>query len=182
MDDTSASAIDALAAALKQLSDDLLRELQKRCAPAVAGLERDKASGLCFFGVENSQGYEGDATIRDLVKAIEGAALKLPSMKQKMPLKWLRISDELRKLSTSQRHLRLEAVRQIAMSHGLPHEGLELTHRNRHGRRPLSRLGTLLCVGVFMCVRVYWCVGMYWVCAGVYWVLSSHPSEARWTR
>ena len=59
--------VEGGAAALKRLSADLLRELEKQCAPAVAGLERDKASGLCFFGVENSRGYAGDATIQELM-------------------------------------------------------------------------------------------------------------------
>ena len=87
---------------------------------------RQAASGLCFFGVENSRGYAGDATIQELVKAIERAAHRLPSMKQMMPLKWLRVNDTLRKLAASRRHVRLETVRQIAIESGLPHEGLEL--------------------------------------------------------
>ena len=41
---------------------------------------------LCFFGIENSEGYQGDGTIRALVKAIEEAAHKLPSLKRSVPL------------------------------------------------------------------------------------------------
>ena len=95
----------------------LLAALQDRCAPAVGGLEREPASGRCFFGVENSKGYAGDATVRELVKAIEAAAYKLPSMKQRVPLERLRVHAELRKLSTSERHLSLSRVRDIARAH-----------------------------------------------------------------
>ena len=113
-------------AELTKLSDKLLDGLQRQCAPAIAGLERDPATGRCFFGIENSKGYQGDATIRNLVKAVEVAAFKLPSMQQKVPLEWLRVHDELRKVGQVQRRVRLDAVRAIATKHGLPHTGFTL--------------------------------------------------------
>ena len=113
-------------AELTKLSDKLLDGLQQQCAPAIAGLERDPATGRCFFGIENSKGYQGDATIRNLVKAVEAAAYKLPSMRQRVPLEWLRVHDELRKVGQVQRRVRLDAVRAIATKHGLPHTGFTL--------------------------------------------------------
>ena len=113
-------------AALTKLSDQLMEALQRQCAPAVAGLERDPKTGRCFFGIENSKGYKGDETIRELVKAVEAAAYKLPSMQQKVPLEWLRVHDELRKVGQVQRRVRLDAVRAIALKHGLPHAGFTI--------------------------------------------------------
>jgi hypothetical protein len=74
------------AAALAALSR-VLQEQLKAC-PAYAYIVRDtEASGesALFFGVENSDGYEGDATISRLVLAIERAARALPSMQQLVP-------------------------------------------------------------------------------------------------
>lgn len=113
-------------AELTKLSDELIRALEQQCAPAIAGLERDPTSGRCFFAIENSKGYRGDATIRELVKAIESAAHKLPSMEQRVPLEWLRVHDELRKIGKVQRRVHLEAVRAVASKHGLPHGGFTL--------------------------------------------------------
>lgn len=54
------------AQALKELSSKFLKALRQRCAPAIAGLQIDTATGLCFFGIENSKGFVGDATIRNV--------------------------------------------------------------------------------------------------------------------
>ena len=53
----------ALTARLAQLSHSLVEELRRRCAPAIEGLIYDEGSykePLCFFGIENSKGIEGD--------------------------------------------------------------------------------------------------------------------------
>ena len=80
--------------------------LRQRCGSVVEwlimnkdGLE-EREEELCFYGVENSRGYRGDASIRHLVAAIEKAALSLPSINQKVPLEWLHVYDELRRCST----------------------------------------------------------------------------------
>uniref|UniRef100_A0A7S2GH12 COR domain-containing protein n=1 Tax=Haptolina brevifila TaxID=156173 RepID=A0A7S2GH12_9EUKA len=106
--------------ALNALSERLLNELQRRCAPAIVGLLYDEVSGRCFFGIENSKGFDGDATIRELVMAIERAAYLLPSMSVRVPLSWLLVMDTLRKLSLTERRVELKRVRQIAKKHGLP--------------------------------------------------------------
>ena len=69
---------------IKRLSDQLLKELKKRCAPAIDGLEFCTGGGseLCFFPVENKRGYGGDATIRQLVVAIDKASHALPSPRE----------------------------------------------------------------------------------------------------
>ena len=116
------------ARALKALSDRLHEQLHRRCAPAIEGLQLSHlpAHGeMCFYGVENSNGFAGDATIRELVGAIEKAALQLPSMKQRVPLKWLRVLDALRSLSAIERCVSLSAVKAIAQQRGLPHPGIE---------------------------------------------------------
>jgi hypothetical protein len=56
-------------AALEALSDRMLGELRRRVAPALTGLVMgdDVGTGnLCFFAVENSMGYAGDASIRQV--------------------------------------------------------------------------------------------------------------------
>ena len=111
-------------AALADLSEKLLDALQRRCGPAVAGLERDPDSGLCFFAIENSKGFKGDATIRHLVQAIERAARKLPSMKLTLPPAWLRVLDALKK--RKERCVQLEEVRSLAQRHGLPSANVPL--------------------------------------------------------
>ena len=105
-------------AALADLSERLLDAVQKRCGPAVEGLERDTESGLCFFAIENSKGFKGDATIRQLVQAIERTARKQPSMKLTLPAAWLRVLDALKK--RKERCVLLEEVRSVAQRHGLP--------------------------------------------------------------
>ena len=106
------------AKALKDLSTKLLAALQSQCGPAVKGLERDFEGDLCFFAIENSKGIKGDSTIRQLVKAIERAARKLPSMKMTLPPAWLRVYDELKK--RQKRVLPLEEVRGVAQRFGMP--------------------------------------------------------------
>ena len=98
---------------LRSLSDQLLAELKRRCAPAVDGLIMNPSmpnNELCYFGVENSKGLQGDATIRELIKAIEQGAQRLPSMNQKVPLPWLQIYDELRRKGNTQRRISLAQV------------------------------------------------------------------------
>ena len=106
------------AKALKDLSTKLLAALQSQCGPAVKGLERDSEGDLCFFAIENSKGIKGDSTIRQLVKAIERAARKLPSMQMTLPPAWLRVHDELKQ--RQKRCLPLEEVRGVAQRFGVP--------------------------------------------------------------
>jgi hypothetical protein len=113
---------------LKVVNDRLLAELHKQCAPAISGLQTAHLAGvgeLCFFPLENSKGYHGDESIRSLVAAIEKAAHSLPSMNQRVPLRWLRVLDELRTLTRSERTSSLSAVCELAQRHGLPHPGLD---------------------------------------------------------
>ena len=114
-------------AALAGLSVALRSELDRRCKPAIAGLvantaEKEGVGELCFFAIENSRGYKGDESIRRLVAAIEGAAHRLPSMRQLVPLGWLRVYDEFRQLSKTQRRIDLATVRRISGECGMPHD------------------------------------------------------------
>jgi len=61
---------------LQDLSDRCVTALKKRCAPAIVGLRMN--GPLCFFGVENKRGYDGDASIRELVGALRGDAATWP--------------------------------------------------------------------------------------------------------
>jgi hypothetical protein len=100
----------------------VLRELSKglRSDLTNARLKNLVENGeLCFFPVENSRGYRGDETIRQLVAAINAAAMKLESMNQRVPLGWLAVYDELRKQETQ--WLSLANLTAIAMQQGLPH-------------------------------------------------------------
>ena len=97
---------DEVKGSLSTLSERFLAELKRRCGPAIDGLVPNKSDGgasLSFFAIENSRGYSGDASIRELVKAIEGAALALPTMQQRMPVAWLRVIAELRRIGQTQR-------------------------------------------------------------------------------
>lgn len=90
--------------ALETLSNDLLARLEQLAAPAIKGLLKPTGSpNHCFFAIENSKGIEGDATIRQLVGAIERAARALPSLQQNVPLPWLLVHDELRALQSGGR-------------------------------------------------------------------------------
>lgn len=111
-------------AVLRELSDRLFAELERRCAPAISGLQR--CGELCFFAVENQRGYSGDETIRKLVHAIDGAAHMLPSLQKRMPLGWLRVYDALRVLGREARRITIGEVRDACISCGLPHAGLTI--------------------------------------------------------
>ena len=112
---------------IKRLSDQLLKELKKRCAPAIDGLQFCNGSELCFFPVENKRGYSGDVTIRQLVAAIDEAARTLPSLEKRMPLEWLRVYDELRHAHQKGiRRMTYTDFQQICLSSGLPHQGFTI--------------------------------------------------------
>ena len=80
---------------------------------------------VCFFPVENSRNYSGDATIRHLVGAIEKAAVGLPALQQRVPAGWLAVYDELQAHLHSppppRQWLKLSEVIAIARRRGLPH-------------------------------------------------------------
>ena len=131
---------------MRALSGKLLAELRKRCAPAIGGLIMNAADeaatmrgggggggggsgeggGLCFFAIENSQGYHGDATIKALVAAVETAAHKLPSMKRRVPLPWLGVYDEIRRVGATRRKISFSELSSLAQKYGLPHPGFTL--------------------------------------------------------
>jgi len=119
---------DVSAAELRSVSDQLHAHIEQRCPPSVVrmALSGGGAGGTCFFAVENSKGYVGDESIRELVQALERAAARLPSMRQRVPLAWLQVYDALRRLSSRQRHASLGKVRELAEAHGMPHRGLTL--------------------------------------------------------
>jgi len=115
--------------ALKSLSERIMTELRQRCTPAIVKLVMNTSSEngeLCFFGIENSKGYKGDASIRELVRAISVAADQLPSMKLRTPLPWLEVFEKLRLLSGKERHVKMETVQQLAKECGMPHPGITL--------------------------------------------------------
>jgi hypothetical protein len=90
-------------AELRGLSDRMLAELHRRCPHAISGLvtQGPAGKGLCFFPVENSRGYQGDGSIRELVAAVEEAADRLPTTKQRVPLAWLQVYGKLQQASRS---------------------------------------------------------------------------------
>ena len=106
-------------ATLLSLSDALRQQLSE------ARLARVVENGeLCFFPIENSVGFEGDATLRELVAAVESRAKALPSMQQRVPSGWLAVYDHLaRELAKGQQLLSLPKVTAIALQCGLPHRG-----------------------------------------------------------
>ena len=114
-------------ATLAGLSKTLKQSL-KAC-PAMRNVVYNGAD-LCFFPIENSKGYAGDETIRQLVGAIEGAAMELDSIKkQRVPAGWLAVYDELgRELSATppRQQLGLAEVTAIASRCGLPHDPLRI--------------------------------------------------------
>ena len=120
---------DSVKGELGPLSERLRKELRRRCGSAVGKLVPDRsASGgeLCFFGIENSRGISGDATIRALVGAIEETALRLPTMEQRVPQPWLRVFDRLQLEGKKRRHVTLDEVQAIAETCGLPSAGLSI--------------------------------------------------------
>jgi len=86
----------------------------------VSGLVRTSA-GSCFFAIENTHGFQGDDSIKELVQKVGSSAGKLPSVKKTVPLKWLQLYEEL--LLSKKRCVELQQVRDIAMKCGMPHEG-----------------------------------------------------------
>ena len=103
--------------ALGRLSSELRSQL--RDSPAFNNVVYN--GSLCFFPIENSKGFEGDATIRDLVAKIEETALALPSMKQLVPASWLAVYDQLDKQRSSGRQwLPLDEMKGLAKQCGLP--------------------------------------------------------------
>ena len=121
-------------AQLPNLSARMADKLRRRCGPAVKGLVPN--GDLCFYGIENSKGFQGDQTILKLVGAVETAVYKLPSIKEKkVPLKWLRVLDKLRAEAKSRRRLLMKKdpatsdesdVYDMASLCGLPHRGQTL--------------------------------------------------------
>ncbi|KOO30789.1 hypothetical protein Ctob_015928, partial [Chrysochromulina tobinii] len=107
-------------AALARLSEELRKALTD------ARLAKVRYHGdLCFFPIENSKGFAGDETIRELVGAIEGAAMELDSMKQRVPAGWLAVYDALAlemSATPTRQHLSLAEVTAIASRFGLPHD------------------------------------------------------------
>jgi hypothetical protein len=47
-------------------------------------------------------------------------------MQQRVPLPWLRVYDELRRVAKSRRRMQLSEVREVAAGQGLPHTGFTL--------------------------------------------------------
>lgn len=112
--------------ALRELSERVRKELQRRCGAAISDLVDNPSGDSCFFAVENTCGFQGDASIRHLVHAIGSSAKKLPSVKQRIPLLWLRVYEELLALGGSTRCVELQRVQQLALQCGMPHAGLTL--------------------------------------------------------
>ena len=107
-------------AALARLSTDLCKALTS------ARLAKVRPNGdLCFFPIENSKGFAGDETIRELVGAIEEAAMELDSMKERVPAGWLAVYDALAlemSATPTRQQLSLAEVTAIASRFGLPHD------------------------------------------------------------
>ena len=70
----------------------------------------------CAFAVENKRGYGGDETIRQLVRAIDTAAHKLPAVQRRMPQAWLRVHDELRRIGNTRRKISLDEVCEVCLA------------------------------------------------------------------
>uniref|UniRef100_A0A7S1ABL7 COR domain-containing protein n=1 Tax=Noctiluca scintillans TaxID=2966 RepID=A0A7S1ABL7_NOCSC len=105
---------------LTECSGQMEDALGKRCGAKVSGLVRTSV-GSCFFAIENTHGFQGDDSIKQLVQAVGSSAKKIPSVKKTVPLKWLRLYEEL--LLSKKRCVGLQHVRVIAMKCGMPHEG-----------------------------------------------------------
>ena len=119
-----------LGVTLESLSEVLESELKH--SPAFKHVVRN--APLCFFPIENSEGFGGDETIRKLVVAIEGAAMKLDSMKQRVPAGWLAVYDQLSAMHAAgggkeggkeggaRQWLTLSELMHVAKGCGLPHD------------------------------------------------------------
>ena len=113
----------AASGVLRQLSATLWASLKSSFAALPKGSVVFNGE-LCFFPIENSVGFEGDATLRELVAAVEARAKALPSMQQRVPSGWLAVYDHLaRELAKGQQLLSLPKVTAIAQQCGLPHRG-----------------------------------------------------------
>ncbi|KOO26944.1 gtp-binding protein [Chrysochromulina tobinii] len=114
-------------AALKGLSDELIEALDARLREV--RLKMPLNGDLCFFPIENSKGFAGDETIRELVGAIEEAAMELDSMKERVPAGWLAVYDALAlemSATPPRQQLSLAEVTAIASRFGLPHDPARL--------------------------------------------------------
>jgi hypothetical protein len=108
------------AGALRELSDQLEAALQH--CPAFKCREDD--GDLCFFAIENSRGFEGDETVRNLAMAIDKATDALPVMQKRVPADWLAVYDAFRSCmeqSPPRQWLSLSDVTSIAADCGMPH-------------------------------------------------------------
>jgi hypothetical protein len=134
--------------ALAQLSSELRSKLGD--SPAFKNVVRN--GSLCFFPIENSDGFEGDATIRDLVAKIEETALALPSMKQLVPASWLAVYDQLNKQhSSGKQWLPLDEVKGLAKQCGLPHAAnLSLERENELMLTHFQSLGSVCWYGLHL--------------------------------
>lgn len=65
-------------------------------------------------------------------------------MKQKVPLPWLLVHDQLRKLSEKQRHVPLDTVMAVAKKYGMPHAGLSLEQEVEAMLKLLTSLNSVL--------------------------------------
>ena len=108
------------------------RELQaalKAACPAFKAAVRPPADGaeLCCFAIENTDGFAKDATIRALASAVRETVCTLPALKQRVPLKWLSLYDELQQLKRDGLPTqRFADVCAIARRCGLPHASHDL--------------------------------------------------------
>ena len=102
---------------LKKVSATLDKEFGSCLVKLVRNAEEDN---LAFYGVENSKGIKGDATIRNLVLAIERSARELPSMRMRVPPGWIAVFDELSKEKAVQPHLTRSRLVEIATRLRLP--------------------------------------------------------------
>ena len=115
--------------ALAELSDRVQRELRLLCGAAISHLVTNSSAVSWFFAIENTRGFQGDDSIRHLVRAIGSVARTLPCVKQRVPLLWLRVYEELLSAADDDgraRCMELQRVQQIALQCGMPHAGLTL--------------------------------------------------------
>ena len=118
--------------ALAELSDRVTRELRLRCGAAISHLVTNSSADSWFFAIENTRGFQGDDSIRHLVRAIGSVARTLPCVKQRVPLLWLRVHEELLYAADDDgraRCMELQRVQQIALQCGRPHAGLDIGTR-----------------------------------------------------
>jgi len=115
--------------ALVELGGRMKKELRVRCGAAMSDFVTNPSDDSCFFAIENTRGFQGNASIRHLVHAIVCSATKLPSVKERVPLLWLRVYEELLSAPDAggrARCMELERVQRIALECGMPHAGLTM--------------------------------------------------------